>query len=146
MNIDDELKETSKEPNADIFVSLLKDEMRRRKPGASLFALIDGYVDLVRDAREMGIGYVKLAEFLKDAAIQVSPEMVKKYCVSKGIDATKPRKKRRRRRLSTTIEGSQYPTQLKASQASALAKNESPKTRTGESRPGFRSALKGENL
>lgn len=122
------------------FDALLKQEVEKRTKGNARDQFLLDHKDSIEHARSLGIGYVKIAEFLTEAGIKTQGLHIKQFCVKHLGEA--PRKRKKTKKSSETA----MLVNVKSG-VPAIAKTE-PKldTRTRASKSNFRSATEDEDL
>ena len=79
------------------FSALLKKETEAKKNKPSHEIVLDEHKDAIREARDLGVSYSKIAALLTESGVSTTPLQVKKFCVTVFTEIPVKRKKRRKK-------------------------------------------------
>jgi len=119
------------------FSSLLKQETENRSKPKEWELVLEAHLDEIKGARELGVGYARIAALLNEAGVKANEVQVRSFC-EKALGET--RAKRKQRAKSNTQA------KPKASPVAATKDQSKPRVAAKSSKPGFRSATSDEDL
>ena len=119
------------------FSSLLKKETENRSRPKEWELVLQAHLDEIKQAREFGVGYARIAALLNEAGVKANEVQVRAFC-EKAL-GEKRAKRKKRAKTNTQAKQKTSPTATAQAQAKSSAT-------VKPSKPGFRSATTDEDL